>query len=140
MSTISASYIYGTGLTDRQEIAVPSDAQQWFSANLNSRIPVGAGRLSVQSLFPLLIQIASECLVELVEKAGGKVEAIAIIQKTYMDYVAPLDIPIIPNFIEPSIDRAIAVAIGVLFSAVIDKLPEPTIPQPPVVPAAEPTP
>ena len=131
MPHIALQHIYGAGLRDHREVAVSAEAQQWFNARVGARLPVGAENRTAQNIFPLIVTAFAELLSELLAKVGGNKEsAIAIVQKAYMDYVAPLDIKAIPDIIEPTVDRAIAYLLGVIVGVVIDKLPHPPTPTP----------
>ena len=135
MSKIIAHFMHGPHPHDRREVEVPLEAQQWFSAKLGAALPAATNNRSFQNLLPLIMQTAGSFLGELVEKAGGKEAAIAIVQKAYMDYIAPIDMPNVPNLIEPMVDNFLAYVIGVLLSPVIDIVLPPTVPTPAPTPA-----
>lgn len=134
---------------DHGTIEINQKAHDAFIAALNSKLPPGAGAKSAPNLFPTLLNLALVDLKQLVANAGGIDQAIAIAQKAYNDYIAPIDLPNIPNLIEPAFDMAMSYAIGVIMrsawariqDAPVDPTPAPTpVPAPsPAVGSASPS-
>lgn len=60
---------------------------------------------------------------ELVAELGGKEAAAAAAVELYEKYLAPYDLPYVPNLIvEPALDKAIARLLGSLVYRALDKL------------------
>lgn len=65
-----------------------------------------------------LVAFFVENLDSFIHACGGIDAVIRAAEKAYDDYVAPLDIPGVPNLIEPQVDSAIRLAIGAVLRSV----------------------
>lgn len=114
-----------------EAIEVDSEAYRKFSSDIAASVAAATpGARSAINLFPKILELALLNLRELVNQSGGIEPAIAIVQKAYNDYVAPLDIPTIPNVIEPMFDKAISYALGVMIRSTWERIKDVPVPSP----------
>lgn len=118
-----------------QAVEVDAEAYRRFSNMIAPHATAVSGARSAINLFPKILELALLNLRELVNQSGGIEPAIAIVQKAYNDYVAPIDIPTIPNIVEPMFDKAISYALGVMIRSAWDRIKDVPVPSPTPAPA-----
>jgi hypothetical protein len=107
------------------------------------------GKMSVGSLITKLTEYFGVNIRELVDELGGIDQVVATAQLAYRTYVAPFDIPGIPNLIEPAVDGYLELAVGLMIRRAYAQMkaqpvpvPTPAVvpPVPPVAPGTSPAP
>lgn len=84
-----------------------------------------AGIRQPQTLAGPIVEFFVPQLDQLIHQLGGIDMFIDTAQKAYDQYVTPIDLPGIPNLIEPAVDAAARHAIGVILRAIHDRIHKP---------------
>jgi hypothetical protein len=85
-----------------------------FESKLLS-IPSGAGRLLA------ILKFARGLTDDVIDSMGGNSAVAEYVKSLYVQYVVPLDLPGVPNLLEPMVDEAIKGLIVTLINAVDDE-------------------
>lgn len=96
------------------KVAVNSEAYQRLISQIGARVKGGAGGKQPVELPPLIVAMFTQNFQLVVKELGGIDATVAAAQGAYDAYVTPVDLPQVPNFIEPTVDSAAKYLIGVI--------------------------
>ncbi len=111
-------------LNDGPDLEMSASGADTLLQKISARISGGVGGNNPTALQPIIIDIVAGDIREFVEKMGGIEATIAAAQAAYKKFVVPIDLPGIPNFVEPTVDAAFLYAIGIVLKAAWMKLEE----------------
>lgn len=123
-------------LLDHGHVEVNEEAADKLIATVGARIKAGIGSKAPLEIPAIIVGLFTNDMKTIVNSLGGIDATIAAAQKAYNVYVAPIDLPEVPNFIEPTVDHAISYVIGVIIRAAWTALNKINPNEPLVIPAA----